>query len=730
VAVVDPLPVYTVSTWIKRNGTQAAWRSISCNPYRVAGDQIIFCLFWANGTQLNAGVFSGGTWYQTTAVTVPDQTWVYATVTYNGSNSLNLYLNDTATAYPNNSIPAFTWASSKINTGLIIGRKWDTADTFIGSVGQIRIYDRILTSAEIAQNFNATKGRYLNTFNKRTLSKKYGVSISDTYTVTSGADSIATTLSLNNQSAIKWDTATARSTRLNLLETLTVGTYNETITVTDSLGQSVYLPLSFTVTKADTITVSASAATTQVFNNAPASSLPVFGITGLVATDAATIIRRYTGVDWTKTCAQGGGCEVGDTGPGGGTIFYISPTVINAATGISSGGTYLEVAPRNWWGTNSETSTAWSTVSTSVTGTLGTIGSGAENTRLINTALGSTSVAAKLAADLTFSGKSDWFLPSTLEVKEMYEALYAPGLSGNLAALNYWASTQGSNTGQADTYWFGNGGLVSTTNKVQPYAVRPIRAYSPDTITVTTVPTNVDSYTVTVETITMTSGLLSNYETVIFQRSGLDITKARQDSLRPTAYVGNFGTPFTLTILGGSGTGAVTESLTAGSSATGCSLTGHVITSSTTGSCVVQLKKAYSRNYFTETATAFIYLMQWLINQPSGQTGGGTTIGINGETPVIRDINQAPTITGVITSGDLTYPLAITGAGFSASGAGTTTIKFWRNQILGASDFVIKSDTLIWAKQPAGATVGKVLVINGNGTAVSETNFTPLVFTP
>jgi hypothetical protein len=77
----------------------------------------------------------------------------------------------------------------------------------------------------------------------------------------------------------------------------------------------------------------------------------------------------------------------------------------------------------------------------------------------------------------------------------------------------------------------------------------------------------------------------------------------------------------------------------------------------------------------------------------------------------------------------MTYPLAITGTGFTAAGAGATTIKFWRNQILGPSDFVIKSNTLIWAKQPAGATVGKVLVINENGTAVSEASFTPLVFT-
>ena len=729
VNVASPVPVYTVSTWIKRNGPQSAWKSVICNPYRNASDQIIYCLFWTGTNTLNAGVFNGSAWQQTTSVVVPDLTWVYVTVTYNGSNLLSLYINDTATSYFNNLVSA-TWASNKINTGLIIGRKWDNLDTFIGSVGQIRVYDRILTSTEIVQNYNATKGRYLTTLNKRIQSKKYGVLLSDTYTVTSGADAISTTFLPNNRSAIKWDTSTARSTRLSLLETLTVGTYNETITATDSLGQSVYLSLSFTVTKADTITVTAGAATTQVYNKAPATLLPDFAITGLVASDTGTVVRKYTGVDWTKTCAEGGGCEVGDVGPGGGTIFYISPTVIDSATGISSGGTYLEVAPMNWWGTNSETTTAWSTVSTTVTGTSSALGSGAENTRLINTALGATSVAAKLAADLTFNGKSDWFLPSTLEVKEIYDALYLPGLGGNFSVRNYWTSTQGSNIAQADTYWFGNGGLISTTDKLNPFTVRPIRAYSPDTITTTTVPTNVDSYTVTVDTITMTTGSLSNYESVVFQRSGLDITKARQDSLRPTAYVGNFGTPFTLTILGGLGTGAVTESLAAGSTATGCSLTNHVISSSTVGSCAVQLKKAYSRNYFTETVTAVVYLMQWVINQPSTATGGGSTMAINGETAITRDPNAAPNITNVSTSGDMTYPIAITGSGFTAANAGTTTIKFWRNQILGAGDFIIKSDTLIWAKQPVTATVGKVLLINSNGTAASPAIFTPLVFTP
>jgi hypothetical protein len=547
VAVVNPVPVYTVSTWIKRNGSQSAWRSISCNPYRVAGDQIIFCLFWANGTQLNAGIFNGGTWYQTTAVTVPDQTWVYATVTYNGSNLLNLYLNDTATAYLTNSI-SVTWASSKINTGLIIGRKWDTADTFVGSVGQIRVYDRILTSTEIAQNFNATKGRYLNTFNKRTQSKKYGVLLSDTYTVTSGAGSISTTFSPNNRSAIRWDTSTARSTKLSLLETLTVNTYNETITATDSLGQSVYLPLSFTVTKADTLTISMDTGTVFTYNGNPITIFPKPIYKGLVGADTLTVTTKFSS-----------------------STYSISST-----------------APRN-----------------------------------------------------------------------------------------------------------------------------------------------ADTYTVIAADPVFTVGAASNYLNILYETSTAVINKARQAALNPSLFGAMVGSPFTLSILGGSGDGAVSETLTGVSTAPNCAITARVLTSSATQIqyCQVTFTKATSQNYLAETVTVQIYFMVYMINQPTGQTGSGPTIAINGESSVTIDPNTAPTITAVTTSGDMTYPLAITGTGFTAAGAGATTIKFWRNQILGPSDFVIKSNTLIWAKQPAGATVGKVLVINENGTAVSEASFTPLVFT-
>ena len=140
--------------------------------------------------------------------------------------------------------------------------------------------------------------------------------------------------------------------------------------------------------------------------------------------------------------------------------------------------------------------------------------------------------------------------------------------------------------------------------------------------------------------------------------------------------------------------------------------------------------KAQDQNFETATVSGEIYFLIWAINPQPSTTGGGPTIAINSEVLIIRDPNQAPTITDVSTSNDLTYPIAITGAGFTAANAGTTSIKFWRNALLGQSDFIIKSDTLIWAKQPGSATSGKVLVGNNNGKALSPAIFTPIIFTP
>jgi hypothetical protein len=152
------------------------------------------------------------------------------------------------------------------------------------------------------------------------------------------------------------------------------------------------------------------------------------------------------------------------------------------------------------------------------------------------------------------------------------------------------------------------------------------------------------------------------------------------------------------------------------------------LTSTTEGGCNLQVKKAASRNYFTETATAIVYFLNWVINQPAPAVGSGPTIAISGETSIIRDPNVAPTISSLSTyTGQAgVTQIQINGGGFNHLDTGNIIVKFWRNVI--ASGFTVDAgDSVITVTIPAGATTGKVTVTTPNGIAVSEYS---LVVTP
>ena len=727
-----PLTAFTIEAYVNLQSLTSGQPCIFTSEQTVTNIAYFLCL--DSGRTIFTGFYNGSWTYKRTSQTLPIGQWTHVVGTFDPtapSSRNELYINGVISTFSDGAENATLIPPIPTTDKIFINKVfWSaTAPSSSMNIGFVRLYRSALNQSKVTQNYNATKDRFSTTnLNQLKPSQKYGLLNIESFTVTSGGDTKTVTFARGNRTGILWDTATVGVVKLSVQESLTPGIYDDTITVTDNFGQSTNLPIKFTVSKADTITVIAGAATTQVYNSQQATTLPTFSISGLVSSDTGTVLRKFTGVDWTKPCSQGGGCEVGDTGPGGGTIFYISPTVINVATGISTGGTYLEVAPRNWSGLSVESTTAWAKATTSVAGTSSAIGSGAENTRLINNALTTNSVAAKIAADLTFGTKSDWFLPSTLEVKEMYEALYLPSLAGNLGINNYWSSTQSSTATQADAYGFGSGGVVVSTTKTGTNVLRPIRAYSPDTITVTTVPADVDSYTVMVDTVTMTSGLLSNYENVIFQKSGLSITKANQSPLSVQIYGAAFGLPYTITLLGGSGNGAVTETVTAGSTATGCAINAHVLTTITAGSCNLLVKKAASRNYLFESTTAVIYFLNWVFNQPTNQVGGGATIGLNGDSSVTRDPNAAPVITSLSTytaQAGVTQ-IVISGAGFDSQDIANIVVKFWRNKI--ATGFTVNSgNTEITVTVPIGTTTGKVTVTTPNGLAVSEL---PLTITP
>lgn len=147
------------------------------------------------------------------------------------------------------------------------------------------------------------------------------------------------------------------------------------------------------------------------------------------------------------TCATGGTCIVGDRGPGGGIVFYVSATPFTSAgSTCNTACKYLEVAPATWKSNSgstveNDTITVWSSNNTTLTGqdvsTAGSeslftgeklnwkIGQGFYNTSVMKVS-GATSPAQ--AAVLAYAGNSiagQWFIPSMNELNELCK--YARG---------------------------------------------------------------------------------------------------------------------------------------------------------------------------------------------------------------------------------------------------------------------------------------------------------------
>ena len=177
----------------------------------------------------------------------------------------------------------------------------------------------------------------------------------------------------------------------------------------------------------------------------------------------------------TVTCATGGNCKVGDTGPGGGIVFYVSGRVSNTVEGVSAGGHYLEAAPNTWNGDRSDPVAEWGCDGTLIGGAAGTkIGTGAQNTKDIVIGCTTIGIAADMAINLVFGGQSDWFLPSRDELNLMYTNLFAKNMGGFEVAL-YWSSTE-FDADYARFRFFDAGSAIGA-RKYDRGTVRPVRAF-------------------------------------------------------------------------------------------------------------------------------------------------------------------------------------------------------------------------------------------------------------
>ena len=162
--------------------------------------------------------------------------------------------------------------------------------------------------------------------------------------------------------------------------------------------------------------------------------------------------------------------RVGDPGPGGGTIFHVDMT-------RAIGNQYFEAACVGWWnfcdGISADPRVKWGCHGLEIRPVKGTaIGDGEVMTNKTVAACRTVGIAARLAADYSQNGISDWFLPSGDELNKLY---LNRARVGGFSTVNYWSSSEYSNNIALSRSFF-NGGEKADF-KYSNYSVRPIRSF-------------------------------------------------------------------------------------------------------------------------------------------------------------------------------------------------------------------------------------------------------------
>lgn len=723
--------VYTYELWVKRSGSSMGdYSSIISNPWSGSLKQIAMTLHWRYGTKLQAGVWDGYNWDETAMIEVADQTWTHVAVTFSGT-SISLIINGD-TANKSTAGVTISWRDADNNDGILIGKRFDSTGSFFdGAIASIRGFDRVLSDPEILQNYNATRGRFVGTQNKQALTGKYGTTVNETYTVTAGSETVTATFTANALAGIVWDTTTARSIKIQLRNSLSAGTYLDTLTVTDIYGANTRIPLRITISKADTVTVYVDTPTALSYTGSAANFTPVINVNGLVSTDTgtATSVAYKPGG---ASCATGGTCSVGDIGPGGGIVFITPATA-------SGNGRYFEAAPSNWTGSDDTASVSKFCIgntdqdSSNRGATNYGIGWGETNTGLFEwSCIGG---AVDKVASYTGGGFTDWFMPNSNELIELAKVRTQAGLiqlgsSWTSGTYGYWGSTEDGASAMrilvsVNGAW--NIGSASKSDAVH-LMVRPVRMFDPcwavDTCTAfssTTKPKDAGDYSMTPSSLLLTSGTLDNYEGINYLPTTLTISKISQRAQSLSTYSLFFPDTMTIGTYGGDGTGALSFAIT-GSYGAACTLDWRKLGASAAGSCTVQVTKAADRNYNVDIVSTTVYFMTFTPMQAPLPPATGSTMNLEGFTPFDVDATLAPSFTGLsASSGAVGSSLTISGVGFYFADISKVTVKFWRGVQAVISS--IPSDSTINVTVPTGATTGRIIIITPNGM-VGTTTFT------
>ena len=145
---------FTFIAWIKRNGDQAAWAGILYSrgtnvtgmQYRETTNQLVY------NWNANSSAYD---WVS--GLTPPDQSWCMVAVSINSSSAVAYLCQASGITSATNNIShtSTTLDDIKISYDDVL-----TTRVAKQSVAVASIYNRALSAAEIAQNFNALRGRF------------------------------------------------------------------------------------------------------------------------------------------------------------------------------------------------------------------------------------------------------------------------------------------------------------------------------------------------------------------------------------------------------------------------------------------------------------------------------------------------------------------------------------------------------------------------------------------
>jgi hypothetical protein len=195
--------------------------------------------------------------------------------------------------------------------------------------------------------------------------------------------------------------------------------------------------------------------------------------------------------------------SLGDTGPGGGKVFYYSAGGFNCGPAFNSTGSpdsglchYLEAAPTTWKGGASDPTLNWAdagylSTNVGVTGASNTgVGGGYKNSLAILAQGNGANTAAGASRTYAGGGLSDWYLPSINELENLISyattspfSTSSPGLGMKLTGGTSGFYATSNQYSQTNYYHYFYAQMVSQSSnggaypKNSPYNTRPIRAF-------------------------------------------------------------------------------------------------------------------------------------------------------------------------------------------------------------------------------------------------------------